>query len=166
MKSRSAQITRGLLALTLLISNWNVVQALTIETPNFTVDQTTYWGQFANYPEAEQFLGIPFAKPPIGELRWQAANYQAVRNAGVETELSATEFAPACMQGPHITNWYRGLITSFEGDPNTFPEPQVNEDCLYLYLDGLKLIDKRRLQDSHTHEPVRYKGVCLVHGLK
>src|SRR5882672_10159531 len=60
------------------------------------------------------FLGIPYAEPPVGNLRWQPPKDRApwtnVRNA--------TEFAPIC-----------ALITTlgvFSGPPNN------NEDCLYL----------------------------------
>ena len=45
-------------------------------------------------PEVRVFKGIPFAAPPVGELRWHApkaaANWEGVRKAD--------EFAPVCMQ--------------------------------------------------------------------
>ena len=44
------------------------------------------------------FKGIPFAAPPVGDLRWKApqpaAPWQGVRKA--------TEFGPRCMQAPHL----------------------------------------------------------------
>lgn len=61
-----------------------------------------------------RFLGIPYAKPPIGPLRWMppqpAAKWTAVRNA--------SKFGPTCAQ---VTT-----LGPFAGPPNT------NEDCLYL----------------------------------
>ena len=61
------------------------------------------------------FKGVPFAAPPVGELRWQAprapATWQGVRDA--------TRYAPACMQGGDA--WPLG----------TPAEPQ-SEDCLTL----------------------------------
>jgi para-nitrobenzyl esterase len=57
------------------------------------------------------FLGLPYAAPPTGDLRWQAprppAAWQGIRDA--------TQFASSCPQAP-------GSLT---------PGP-TNEDCLYL----------------------------------
>ena len=61
------------------------------------------------------FKGIPFAAPPVGELRWQ--DPQPVKPwKGVK---AATAFGPACMQA-------LPALTMFGG------EPKMNEDCLYL----------------------------------
>ncbi|HYS46748.1 MAG TPA: carboxylesterase family protein, partial [Rhizomicrobium sp.] len=61
-----------------------------------------------------QFLGIPYAKPPVGALRWMppqpAAKWTAVRKAD--------KFGPTCAQ---VTT-----LGPFAGPPNS------NEDCLYL----------------------------------
>ena len=57
------------------------------------------------------YLGIPYAAPPVGELRWRppqpAAPWEGV--------LNATKFAPACPQ----------LKTRH-------PQGEISEDCLYL----------------------------------
>ena len=45
---------------------------------------------------ARAFLGIPYAKPPLGELRFQPPE-PAARWRG---ERQATEFGPSCMQNP------------------------------------------------------------------
>ena len=62
------------------------------------------------------YLGVPFAAPPSGDLRWRApqpvAAWTGVRNAD--------RFAPACMQNP-VVNRTLGL------DPVS-----TSEDCLYL----------------------------------
>jgi para-nitrobenzyl esterase len=61
-----------------------------------------------------KFLGIPYAEPPVGNLRWQPPK----DHAPWTKVLEATEFAPIC-----------ALITTlgvFSGAPNN------NEDCLYL----------------------------------
>ena len=61
-----------------------------------------------------RFLGIPYAKPPVGNLRWMppqpVAKWTAVRQA--------TKFGPTCAQ---VTT-----LGVFAGPPNS------NEDCLYL----------------------------------
>ena len=64
------------------------------------------------------YLGVPFAAPPVGDLRWRApqpvAAWTGARNAD--------SFAPACMQNP-IVNKTLGL------DPVS-----TSEDCLYLNI--------------------------------
>lgn len=64
-----------------------------------------------------QFLGIPFAKPPVDSLRWKAP-----RNPETWSEiLNTTEFAPVCPQ----KKFAQGDTTyTIEG----------NEDCLYLNI--------------------------------
>jgi para-nitrobenzyl esterase len=59
-----------------------------------------------------RFLGIPFAAPPVGELRWRPPEPPE----SWDTPLDATEFSAACPQ--------LGSTTS--------PESSENEDCLYL----------------------------------
>ena len=59
-----------------------------------------------------RFLGIPFAAPPMGELRWRPPEPPEPW----DTPLDATEFSAACPQ--------LGSTTS--------PESSENEDCLYL----------------------------------
>jgi para-nitrobenzyl esterase len=62
------------------------------------------------------YKGIPFAAPPLGDLRWRAPQ-PAAAWTGVR---DAAKFAPACMQVP-IVNPALGM------DAVT-----TNEDCLYL----------------------------------
>lgn len=61
------------------------------------------------------FRGIPFAAPPVGDLRWRAP--QPVKQW--QGERSADEFGPRCMQTSRL-----GAI-----DPLN---PRMSEDCLYL----------------------------------
>ena len=61
------------------------------------------------------FKGIPFAQPPVGDLRWRepqpAANWTGVRDG--------SEFGSRCMQ----TQVYKDMI---------FRDKGISEDCLYL----------------------------------
>lgn len=63
------------------------------------------------------FRGIPFAAPPVGELRWQPPQpvqaWEGVRDC--------SEFGPACPQAPYPA------ASLYARDP----EP-MSEDCLYL----------------------------------
>ncbi len=65
----------------------------------------------------QAFKGIPYAAPPVGDLRWKepqpAANWAGVK--------AATEFSAECMQTPYAEN----------SPYFTAPRP-VSEDCLYL----------------------------------
>lgn len=61
-------------------------------------------------PDVVAFLGVPFAAPPVGRLRWRDPERPADRAAVYD----AADWAPKCPQSP--------LGADFEGD----------EDCLYL----------------------------------
>src|SRR4051794_12014784 len=62
------------------------------------------------------YKGVPFAAPPVGELRWRepqpAAKWKVIRRADT--------FAPACLQ--------KGVSMPGETAPAT------SEDCLYLNI--------------------------------
>jgi para-nitrobenzyl esterase len=107
------------------------------------------------------FKGIPFAAPPVGELRWQApkpaAPWQGTREA--------TEFGPRCLQG------------------NIFPDivfKDLSEDCLTLnvwtpaasatdrlpvmvWIHGGGFQAGAGAEPRHDGEAFARKGVVLVH---
>ncbi len=66
------------------------------------------------------YKGIPYAAPPVGDLRWRAprppASWQGVRKA--------EKMGPSCMQT--LTG------KSFPLTEEYFPQNEVSEDCLYL----------------------------------
>ncbi len=62
------------------------------------------------------YLGLPFAAPPLGELRWR----EPQKPAPWEGTRKATSFAPACVQN--------GVSMPGEKPPVT------SEDCLYLNI--------------------------------
>ncbi len=77
------------------------------------------------------FKGVPFAAPPVDELRWRAP----VPNKPRGGPQMAVEFAPACMQTSYITDWYADVAKTFGHGPETVGRPKsVNEDCLYLNI--------------------------------
>ena len=75
------------------------------------------------------FKGIPYAAPPVGDLRWKPPQPNTPRQ-GVQP---AREFAPACFQG-HGENSFLAYIAKTLGkDPTQVPVlSSVSEDCLYL----------------------------------
>ncbi len=76
------------------------------------------------------FRGVPFAKPPVGALRWQRPQPLEVTGS----KRSARRFAPACMQWPRILDWYRDLAETFGASRDVFDDLEVSEDCLYLNI--------------------------------
>ncbi|HXJ39968.1 MAG TPA: carboxylesterase family protein [Bryobacteraceae bacterium] len=64
-----------------------------------------------------EFRGVPFAEPPVGDLRWAPPVAPKKRDAVID----ATKFAARCMQLPLF------------GDMN-FRANGMSEDCLYLNI--------------------------------
>ena len=69
--------------------------------------------------DVDAFLGIPYAAPPVGALRWKAPR-PAQPWSGV---LKANKFPTAC---PQIGNFFANVPAS------KFGKPVGTEDCLYL----------------------------------
>ncbi len=99
------------------------------QSPNVTVDGELLVGKYVGENVAT-FLGIPFAEPPVGDLRWRAPLPLTSRLERRET----TEFAAACMQTMRILDWYRSMAVSFGASSDYYDDLQVSEDCLYLNL--------------------------------
>lgn len=76
-----------------------------------------------------EFLGIPYAAPPVADLRWKPP----VEHAPWTTPLATTSFGPTCAQ---ITE-----LGVFAGPTNN------NEDCLYLnvFTPKIKSTDNEKL---------------------
>lgn len=90
-----------------------------IPHPRVTIEDGVLEGmRFGSRPEEIAFLGIPFAAPPIGPLRWKppqpAKKWTSIRNA--------TAFAPACPQTP--SSWWPEMAGR--------DSLKTSEDCLYL----------------------------------
>jgi len=77
-------------------------------------------------PRITVFKGIPFAAPPVGELRWRApqpaANWKGVR--------ACLEFLPIAMQRIPGENPQAFYAKEWHVEP----EVPMNEDCLYLNI--------------------------------
>jgi para-nitrobenzyl esterase len=95
-------------ALTLCLSAFLAQGASAAPIAEATVSQGTLHGVASG--QGTKFLGVPFAAPPVGDLRWKEAQ-PAASWSGVR---AADKFSPACFQKVTKT------IVS------------VSEDCLYL----------------------------------
>ncbi len=78
-------------------------------------EQGKVHGKLINQGKVRAFLGIPYAAPPVGELRWKApqppARWKGARDA--------TKYGARCMQ----TNSFPDMV---------FQDSGPSEDCLYL----------------------------------
>ncbi|KAM9801347.1 cholinesterase-like [Neosynchiropus ocellatus] len=87
--------------------------------------------------DVKAFLGIPYAKPPVGKLRFTAP--QPVEKwDGVK---DATKFPNSCYQMPDSTQ------PGFRGTEMWNPNTPLSEDCLYLNVWSPRL-NKTQLQAS------------------
>ena len=111
--SRSSSVV--LLALGVLTLSSTTIAAV---ADPVRVEQGLLSGTPGASPEVRVYRGIPYAAPPIGELRWKApqspASWQGVRQA--------TEFPKACWQTP-----YPAAAAIYQAKL-----PAMSEDCLYL----------------------------------
>src|SRR5215472_8706488 len=96
------------------------VQAVATASEPVRVEQGLLSGSTGASPEIRVFRGIPYAAPPVGDLRWKAPQapprWQGVRQA--------TEFSNACWQMPYppAAAIYQSKL------------PPLSEDCLYLNI--------------------------------
>ena len=122
---------RILLSLLILLPVWTVAQP-TAESAGLQVQTTHGILEGTDDSGIRIFRGIPFAQPPVGELRWKApqpvGNWEGVKKADA--------FGPRAMQRPIFSDM-------------NFRSDGVNEDCLYLNVwtpaknNGAGLSDER-----------------------
>jgi para-nitrobenzyl esterase len=96
------------------------------------------------------FRGIPFAAPPVGELRWRPPEPHAARPG----QQDASAFGSACPQLQGNPEWYRDVAQKFGWSPNEIPDlTDIREDCLFLNVWTSNL-------GSETPQPV----MVWIHG--
>lgn len=98
-------------------------------------------GQYVEDGRVAAFLGVPFADPPVGALRWRAPQPVSTKRA----KRRVREFAPACMQTMRILDWYRSMAVQFGGSEDYYEDLEVSEDCLYLNIWTAALETDRKL---------------------
>ena len=108
----SLSLTAQFLALSFLTL---AAQASHVDPLQIKTDKGTVEGTLTNGQKIRAFKGIPFAAPPIGNLRWQppqpAAKWKGVR--------PAKDFGSHCIQ----SSGYPDMV---------FHDPGPSEDCLTL----------------------------------
>jgi len=129
------------------------------------VEQGLLSGTSGSSADVSVYRGIPFAAPPIGDLRWKApqpaAKWEGLRHAA--------EFSNACWQTPYppAAAIYQAML------------PPLSEDCLYLNIWTPAKSAKDRLPvmvwihgggftrgfsgtSSYNGEPLARKGAIIV----
>ena len=87
----------------------------TESAPTVTVKNGTLEGLHSDTYDQDFFLGIPFARPPVGQLRFRVP--QSINESWTET-YDATSYSAACV-GYGSDDW---------------PYKTLSEDCLYLNI--------------------------------
>jgi acetylcholinesterase len=76
------------------------------------------------HPNVVQFLGIPYAEPPVGDNRWELS----IAKAPVG-DIDATRFSPSCPQ------YDTSIPSTYEIDARQFLiSGPISEDCLSLSI--------------------------------
>ena len=109
--------------ITLLAVTAVVLAACSGKNPVLTVEGGKVQGVPTETPGVTVYKGIPYAAPPVGELRWKEPQ-PVVPWEGV---LVADSFGHPAVQNPHTPGGYTPEFF-FDGDP------EFSEDCLYLNI--------------------------------
>lgn len=83
-------------------------------TPRVTLANGTYYGRYSAEYNQDHFLGMPFAQPPVGPLRFAAPHSL---NASFTEPRNATQYGPECI-GYGFDQWILGN--------------RISEDCLTI----------------------------------
>jgi para-nitrobenzyl esterase len=111
---------KGSTVVLLVVAVLSFTSAFAAITDPVRVEQGLLAGTNGSSPEVRVYRGVPFAAPPVGDLRWKAPQ-PAMKWQGVR---QATEFSNACWQTP-----YPAAAAIYQAKL-----PPLSEDCLYLNI--------------------------------
>ncbi len=117
-----------ILLLIFFLSSW-MIAAIELDK-QLIIRDVEYLAKYQTDSNTFIFRGIPYAEPPINNLRWKSP-IPAKKNL----KIDARQFKPACMQDRYNTDWYHNVIKAFGSDPSLFEHVNsISEDCLYLNI--------------------------------
>ena len=117
-----------ILLLIFFLSSW-MIAAIELDK-QLIIRDIEYLAKYQTDSNTFIFRGIPYAEPPINNLRWKSP-IPAKKNL----KIDARQFKPACMQDRYNTDWYHNVIKAFGSDPSLFEHVNsISEDCLYLNI--------------------------------
>ncbi len=134
-------------------------------------------GVYNSNKTVEVYAGIPYAKAPVGELRWKepqdVENWEGVRDCST--------FAPKSMQAKEsgVFNTIKDIYAEggWHPDFNMYPLEEASEDSLYLniwrpagktnlpilvYIHGGSLTSGRSSQDDYNGEAMARQGIIMI----
>lgn len=109
----------------------------------------------ASYPLVRRFLGVPYAEPPVRQLRWEPPVPKKVVSAGID----AAHFGPSCPQFCNDLDpakFYCDIIPQF------VIRGPTNEDCLFLSI--WAPVKPRRAQHNSSGNSTGLPVIFWVHG--
>ncbi len=148
MRSVSPLRLVPLACLTLLAVVSNAEQAHTVARPTVDLDGEIWEGEFFSQGNSHAvFKGLPFAAPPVGELRWRPPQARMPEPG----HHIARAFGPACVQTQRLVSWDRRILEKLGQDSARLDKfanvsenwtgqdaarirelVNIGEDCLYL----------------------------------
>ncbi|PWY66019.1 alpha/beta-hydrolase [Aspergillus heteromorphus CBS 117.55] len=138
----------------LLIAALPLAGALTPNVLTVSTDNGAVTGhRSVTHPEVLDFLGIPFAQPPMGNLRWEAPQkYHGNGTYVAKSFVRITQDCPythtALYTYPNEMEQFPDIMRAFVGSESDNPQ---SEDCLTLNI-------WTRETDSHIPKPVYVRG--------
>eukprot|EP00040_Diaphanoeca_grandis_P029707 m.174462 g.174462 ORF g.174462 m.174462 type:complete len:606 (-) comp31769_c0_seq1:64-1881(-) len=132
----------GVVGLLLFLAPANATNSASSPLANTTCGSVkgVMWPTLSNHSYISAFLGIPYAKPPTGDRRWQPPESLNAK-CWKDSIFNATEPGPACLQKGRYSN-----------DANS-------EDCLRLHVWTANLPNNGQVEDG-TLNPV----IVWLHG--
>jgi len=98
-----------------LLCSWVSAQSINLFPVQTSIQHGVIEGNYDTKTGVQKYFGIPFAKPPVGELRWKAPQPLAPWKGVKETK----KFGPRPIQGIVFGD----MMSRSDG---------LSEDCLYL----------------------------------
>lgn len=160
MESRK-QAPRKMLLFLFIMLHFCATRAL-----NSTVEVTTKLGTLQGLTQVipnahgsikaiHKFLGIPYAAPPTGDLRFAPPRpHKGWKRDGI---YKATQFRSICMQ--QITHYNVSILQAWEGFSEA--EENISEDCLYLNI-YTPAENASKLQQNKSQQ--LYPVLAYIHG--